>query len=203
MGKNIQHFKLLKDSEVLGEKYELRIAMIEDGSQERKFKMIEVEVEDQMVNRSIQFKRSTDKEKIKNFVEDSSLNLEDKEVDDVMDLINKSMTNKELYCLKDMIRGNKMLVYKEMCKLVKEKEIEIIIEKKDGNIRIWEWIMEDILKELTNDISLPEMISFLSDNNLLVHDVGRKKVHISKSSANPTPGWAYCFKDYSKEGDVE
>lgn len=42
MSKYIDNFDLLKETTVNRVKYQLRLAMIEDGSVERKFKIIEV-----------------------------------------------------------------------------------------------------------------------------------------------------------------
>lgn len=203
MKKYIENFDLLRESTVNSVKYQLRLAMVEDGSIERKFKIIEVEDLTYIVTRSVMFKRSNYKTKVEQFVQDSLLNLSDKEIDEVMETVKAKMVSKEIKCIKTLIENSKWEVYENLCDYVREHEIEIITEIKDGYIRIWDYISEDILKEISEAVSLEDMLNFLVDNNLLKHDKGRKKVHISKSKRNPEQGWAYCFKDYKNyEGDA-
>ena len=198
MRKYIENFDLLKKSTVNEADYELRLAMVEDGSVERKFKIIEIETLTSIVNRSVMFKRSNYKGRVKQFVEDSLLNLDDKEVEEVMKTVQEKIVSKKVAYIKDLIAENKMEIYKDLCDFIREHKVEIITENKDNHIRIWEDALEGILKELSVNISLDEMIDFLRDNNLLVHDEGRKKVHINKSRSNPKAGWAYSFKDYKE-----
>lgn len=200
MSKYIDNFDLLKETTVNRVKYQLRLAMIEDGSVERKFKIIEVKASTSIVNRSVMFKRSSYKTKVEQFVQDSLLNLSDEEIDEIMKTVKVKMASKDIKCIKILIENSKWEVYRNLCDYVREHEIEVITEIKDGYIRIWDDILADILKEISETVSLEDMLNFLMDNNLLKHDKHRKKVHISKSKTNPEQGWAYCFRDYRKYG---
>lgn len=196
--KNISGRKELITKSVLGNReYELTLNLILNGSdRKRKYRLAVIDSKDKLVIDSQIVKRSRIKE-INDFVTDCQLNLNDETIKNVVEDIQTRMSNNEAPILENIVEISDKQLLKEISDFVKQYKIANSVDyDKNRNIRISKEKFPDIIKDITGEAREKQFLHFLIDNNLLIHNQGRRDLAVNVSQNNPVYYRAYCFKDY-------
>lgn len=189
--------EFLTKSKLDNREFELTLNLVLDGSdRKRKYRLAIIDSQYKLVIDSLIIKRSNKKE-IKDFVTDCLLNLNDETIENVTSEISRRMSENEVPVFKNEVEISDIQLLKKISDFVRNGEVAYSVDfDKHGNVRINKDIFSDIIKEITGEAREKQFLQFLIDNDLLLHNPGRKDLGVNANQDNPVYYRAYCFKDY-------